>query len=166
MRTALRTAAVAALLVLVGCGAGPTGPAGDTAAEPTTTGPTDDPGPTTTTPPEWASVDYDPQGPPPEPPERLAPEAVRNVAAQAEATRLYDRLSNDSELREYGVAGYTVQPGAYVVARNDTAAVVRVRLGYSYECGASIADLVSRATYRVSTDAVTRLDGPTVDPVC
>lgn len=158
MRTALPVAA-AALLLVAGCSAAPTGPAGgDMTADPTTA--------TTTDEPEWNPVDYDPAGSPPEPPERLTAEAVRNAAAQAEATRLYDRLSNSSELREYGVAGYTVQPGAYVIARNDTAALVRVRLGYSYECGASIADAVSRATYRVTTDAVTRIEGPTVDPAC
>lgn len=161
MRTALQTTAVAALLLVAGCGAGPTGPAGDaTTAEPTpapsTTVPTTDDSPLTTTRPDWKGVEYDPEGSSPDPPDSLA----------AEATHLYDRLSNDAELREYGVAGYTVSPGGSVLRRNDTAAVVRARLGYSSQCGATIADDVSEATYRVSTDEVVRLDGPTVDPVC
>lgn len=114
----------------------------------------------------WRGVQYDGDPAPPAPPSDLSADVVRGVAAEAEEAYLYDRLENESGLRNYGVAGYTVDPGAYVADRGPDAVLVRVRMGYSWECGATVADGVSKATYRITTGDVVRVEGTTVDPDC
>jgi len=114
----------------------------------------------------WRGVEYGGDHEPPSPPSNLSADVVRDIAAEAEEAHLYDRLESASGLEDYGVAGYTVQPGAYVADRGPNAVLVRVRLGYSYECGSTVADLVSTATYRITTEEVVRVDGTTVDPAC
>jgi hypothetical protein len=91
---------------------------------------------------------------------------VRDVAAEAEEAYLYEALSNASGLESYGVSGYTVDPGAYVSERRSDAVVVRVRLGYSYQCEGRIADQEAKATYRITTESVERIGGTFFAPNC
>jgi len=99
---------------------------------------------------------------PPAPPSNLSNETVRRVAAEALQAHLHNQLSNLSGAREYGTSSPTIDPEAKIIDRGDDFVLVRVRIGYSWECGASIADLSSTAKYRINYDNITRVSGGSI----
>lgn len=101
---------------------------------------------------------------------------ARERALSAEEDHLSERLRDATCLEDWGVGSGTVVESATVENRTDHGVHVRVTHPYWYEQGhdasddperrvaTSHADAVSEATYRVSPDATTRLQGTTVGP--
>lgn len=102
-------------------------------------------------------------------------DAATDRALSAEERHISARLSNVSCLSEWGVGSATVVESANVENRTDGGVHVRVTHPYWYEqvhqpadpnvSGAvSHADAAAEATYRVTGEETTRLQGTTVAP--